>query len=162
MNFFFALTQTSGGVCGYGHLELGVGVLHVDRALAARRGSLLTVTGLLALDQSQTSMWSRDPVSANHSSPGQCSSGTGGTCRRPAACTASPRGCCRHPPPRLETEASATNIFMQQVNIFSVTTFRWISSTLLFWFPPRSLEIELTGKIQLVRPSVKCGTWAGL
>ena len=39
---------------GYGHLELGVGVFHVDRALAARRGSLLTVTGLLALDQSQT------------------------------------------------------------------------------------------------------------
>ena len=40
----------------YCHLELGVGVLHVDWALAARRGSLLTVTGLLALDQSQTSM----------------------------------------------------------------------------------------------------------
>ena len=39
---------------GYRYLELGVGVLHVDRALAARRGSLLTVTGLLALDQSQT------------------------------------------------------------------------------------------------------------
>ena len=38
----------------YCHLELGVGVLHVDRALAARRGRLLTVTSLLALDQSQT------------------------------------------------------------------------------------------------------------
>ena len=125
----------------YCHLELVVGVLHVDRALAARRGRLLTVTSLLALDQSQTGKWSPDPVSTNHSSPGRCSSGTGGTCRRPAACTASPRGCCRHPPPRLETEASVTNIFMRRVNIFSVTSHHNIYMTLLHFYSDSHLVV---------------------